>query len=237
MSKSKMSIETVGSPGDRTMTFRAVKIGLAVCSGLLVLGCEGSTFSLNLHPGYHTDHHPVLLSYAQVDHVCGRHCDDHYWTGSRVVVLNDHNHHAGCGHDWDGSHWIAVSRRHRRPAVHVCGHGCNHHYWNGHELVGLTGHVHGHRCGHSWSGKRWIVELAAQIVTEHHGHTCTRACDHHFWDGARLVILTGHRHFRGCGHKWSGHRWVSTGKIKANRGHHKQEKKHHKSGKRIRRGP
>lgn len=134
------------------MSIRTVTMGTAICIGLFTLGCSGSSFSFNLHP----DHHPARARYIEVDHVCGHHCNNHYWNGSRVVVLNDHHHHSDCGHHWDGSHWITAARHHRSPVVHVCVRGCNHHYWNGQQLIELTSHNHSRGCGHEWNGHRWV---------------------------------------------------------------------------------
>ena len=39
-------------------------------------------------------------------------------------------------------------------------------------------------------------------------HVCVRGCNHHYYNGSRLVSLRGHRHRSGCGHHWSGTYWV-----------------------------
>ena len=44
-------------------------------------------------------------------------------------------------------------------------------------------------------------------------HVCTPDCHHHYHDGTRLVVLKGHRHGPGCGHVWTGKRWVVARKV------------------------
>lgn len=103
-------------------------------------------------------------------HVCTRNCYNHYYNGSRVVVLRHHRHHPGCGHVWNGRYWVLASRRgHPRnvtrvPARHVCTRACNH-YWNGSRLVTIRGHHHHRGCGHVWNGTYWVV------ARSHHGKT------------------------------------------------------------------
>lgn len=58
-----------------------------------------------------------------------------------------------------------------------------------------------------------IVERPHVRVT----HVCTRDCHNHYWDGAKLVVLTqSHHHGPNCGHHWSGKRWL----VVAARGAH-----------------
>lgn len=40
-------------------------------------------------------------------------------------------------------------------------------------------------------------------------HICSHDCHDHYWDGRRIVVLkSGHRHYPGCGHRWTGRYWV-----------------------------
>lgn len=39
-------------------------------------------------------------------------------------------------------------------------------------------------------------------------HVCDERCRDHYWNGRKLVVLTGHRHGPGCGHYWNGTYWV-----------------------------
>ncbi len=46
-------------------------------------------------------------------------------------------------------------------------------------------------------------------------HVCTRDCHDHYWDGSAVVVLSGHRHHRGCGHVWDSGHWITVGKGRA----------------------
>lgn len=48
-------------------------------------------------------------------HRCTADCLDHYYDGSQVVVLKGHRHDRGCGHAFNGTHWIDIKRKSRRP--------------------------------------------------------------------------------------------------------------------------
>lgn len=54
-------------------------------------------------------------------HVCGPSCHDHYWDGGKIVVIGGkHRHGPGCGHYFDGTHWVlAVSRGPDHAVVEV----------------------------------------------------------------------------------------------------------------------
>ena len=103
-------------------------------------------------------------------------------------------------------------------SVHVCTHGCHHHYWDGGRLVVLNGHRHGPGCGHHFDGKYW-VRVSARGARVHVDagpiHVCSHNCHHHYWDGGKLVVLTGHRHGPGCGHVFKSNRWLVMGKSPA----------------------
>jgi len=41
-------------------------------------------------------------------------------------------------------------------------------------------------------------------------HVCGYECDHHYWNGSRVVVLSdGHHHGPECGHYWDGRYWVA----------------------------
>jgi hypothetical protein len=148
-----------------------------------------------------------------VGHVCTRHCYDHYYDGSRVVVVRGgHRHGPNCGHKWNGRYWVSAEHK-ARPVVHVCSNRCRDHYWDGSRLVYLTGHRHRPGCGHFWNGTHWVVVSTrpyphGQGHGHAHAHVCTRACRNHYYDGRTVVTIKGHRHGPGCGHYWDGTYWV-----------------------------
>jgi len=64
----------------------------------------------------------------------------------------------------------------------------------------------------------------SHVVTRiHSGHVCSSSCHDHYWDGGRIVVLSGHRHGPDCGHYWGGSNWVV--KVKHP---HKIQKRIHK---------
>jgi hypothetical protein len=58
-----------------------------------------------------------------------------------------------------------------------------------------------------------------QYVVVEEGHICGPYCHDHYWDGARVVVVRGHRHGPGCGHEWDGHYWVAVGKARVTHVH------------------
>ena len=98
---------------------------------VLCAGCHGGHLSVQ-----YNGHRAHRTHYVDTAHVCTRHCQDHYYDGSRVVVIREHRHGSGCGHRWDGGHWVA--NRHvpgPTPVVHVCRRDCHHHYYDGDRLI------------------------------------------------------------------------------------------------------
>ncbi len=171
---------------------------LFAAAGLVLVfaGCRLSTLSLNYHEDTY-DHRPARVTYVEphVSHVCTYDCHDHYYDGSRVVVLRSgHRHGRNCGHHWDGRFWIAskirqarrrANDRHRGPArVTEVGRGSR----RGGQKVRVSGparvakvrHVHGPSCGH---------------VYKRNGHK---------W----LKVKRGHVHGAGCGHAHIEGRWT-----------------------------
>ena len=148
---------------------RSVSPMPVVATVLVCLGCRGGSFSLNL---YDYDPPPVRVTHVHrhVDHVCSYDCHDHYWDGARVVVVSDHRHGHGCGHVWDGMHWVVVIKRRVNRAHHdhptrvvkvkhahgpSCGHVYHHHK---HKWLKIKKrHVHGHHCGHVFIEGRWSI--------------------------------------------------------------------------------
>ncbi len=39
-------------------------------------------------------------------------------------------------------------------------------------------------------------------------HVCDERCYDHVYNGSRVIVLRGHRHGPGCGHRWNGRYWV-----------------------------
>ncbi len=120
----------------------------------------------------------------------------------------------GCG---GGSYSFSYNeerpvRETRVHTAHVCNHDCHHHYYDGTRLVVLRGHRHSRSCGHHWNGAHWVAVKRIPTRTRV-AHVCTRECHHHCYDGTRLVVLKGHRHGRGCGHRWNGTHWLMGGKV------------------------
>lgn len=150
-------------------------------------------------------------------HVCTRNCPDHYYNGSRVIILRNHRHGPGCGHVWRDRYWVRARPRRVVRTQHVCTRGCNH-FWNGSRLVNIRGHRHGPGCGHNWNGTYWLVGGSRGGTTVirkgrpavRRQHVCTRGCNH-FWNGSRLIDVHGHRHGPGCGHNWNGTYWIVGG--------------------------
>lgn len=91
-------------------------------------------------------------------HVCDVDCHEHYVRDGRVVVIEKHRHGPGCGHEWDGGHWVVYTST-RRPirATHVCTLTCRHYYDGGRVVQLGTTHRHTAGCGHVYDGQRWVI--------------------------------------------------------------------------------
>ena len=146
------------------MRFRLATLISFVSIALLGAGCAGGRISFNYY-----DHEPkrtrVTHVYRHADHVCSHDCHDHYWDGTRVLVLKGHRHHRDCGHIWDGGHWV-VARQGRVEPVHS-------HV----KRVKRVKHVHGHKCGCAYNRRahKWIKVKK--------GHVHRRGCGHVHIDG------------------------------------------------------
>ena len=69
-----------------------------------------------------------------------------------------------------------------------------------------------------------------------HDHVCTRHCHTHCYEGDRLIVLKGHRHGPGCGHRWTGRRWLVVRKPTVRRSVHvctRDCHHHYYNGKRL----
>ena len=138
---------------------------LTVEAGIAAAGCTVRNVSVDWDD---SPRHGGVV-YVERGHVCTRLCDDHYWNGSRTVVLRGHHHHPGCGHVFRNGHWIlaaSVGSRHvHLGASHVCGPNCRDHYWNGSKYVILRGHRHGPGCGHVLVHNRWVLAKSSSHKT------------------------------------------------------------------------
>ncbi len=96
-------------------------IGLAALATAVIFtgGCRISSFSMSAYDDHHYRHRPAGVThvYAHEGHVCSHDCHDHYWDGTRVVVLaGGHRHGPHCGHNWNGSRWIIVGKHAFKPS-------------------------------------------------------------------------------------------------------------------------
>lgn len=196
-----------------------------LAAGLAVLlpACQEGAVSLHYHD---QAPRPAPVRTVHVSHICTRDCHEHFYDGGRVVAVVGHRHGPGCGHEWSGKYWVLSGRVSVSPrpsaAVHVCSRDCHEHYYDGRAVVTIVGHRHGPGCGHAWDGRHWVV--VGKVAAPPHkpapppgktvAHVCTRACHDHYYDGRRVITLTGHRHGPGCGHYWDGHHWVTMGKTR-----------------------
>lgn len=151
------------------------EIALLGAGSLLVVGCLLSGCAVHYHDH---DDHPQRVVHVKRSHVCGPGCHDHYWDGSRVLVIRGHRHGPGCGHDWDGRYWITVRKTpvhvHQEPphrviheppvrvskVKHVHSERCGCVYHPHHRtwiIVESKGHVHGPGCGHFYIEGRWSI--------------------------------------------------------------------------------
>lgn len=83
----------------------------------MALGCMGCGFRSVSFSYYDDDPPPVRVArvHRHVHHTCGYDCHDCYWDGHKVVIIKGHRHGPGCGHVWDGKHWMVVKRSKARP--------------------------------------------------------------------------------------------------------------------------
>ncbi len=86
-----------------------------VPAGLLLmlpgLGCAHGSLSV----GYY-DEEPVRHRHART-YVRTHGCPDCYYDGDRIVVIRGHRHGPGCGHRWDGRHWVVDRPNRVHPKV------------------------------------------------------------------------------------------------------------------------
>jgi hypothetical protein len=98
------------------MLIRSVALTLLGLGTAVTLGCSGGRYSFHYYDDdppparvVHVHKHRVP-AHTHTVHVCGRDHGDCYWDGERVVVIRGHRHGPGCGHAWDGKHWIIVKK-------------------------------------------------------------------------------------------------------------------------------
>ena len=162
------------------MFSHAFRLGLVMGLALVGLGCSEGAFSF----GYHDDPPPprhVTVIQVEPGHVCTPACV-HYYDGARYVVIRGKHHHGhGCGHVFDGSHWVVAVVRtpeakvvevHKAPAARV--HPAtvrvveippppgpvNIYVFDRHGSKWLKiakGHVHGPGCGHVHVEGHWCL--------------------------------------------------------------------------------
>ncbi len=77
-----------------------------------------------------------------------------------------------------------------------------------------------------------------RVVREHvyvaDTHVCSHDCRDHYWDGYRVVVISGgHHHGPECGHYWNGGHWVvgRTRTVHLDHGHAGTRTVHLKTGK------
>jgi hypothetical protein len=189
-----------------------------VAVGGLVAVCSVSCVR-RVEVGYYDERPRHSVIYVDEGHHCHPGCPDHFWNGSRVVVLSGHRHGPGCGHHFYDGRWVVFDDHGDHVHVsssHICNHNCHDHYWDGNRVVVLSGHRHGPGCGHYFHDGHWTlsVSLGGGGVQLGASHICSSACHDHYWNGAKYISVSGHRHGPGCGHVFSKNRWVM-GKAKA----------------------
>ena len=79
----------------------------------------------------------VVRVQPERQHYCSVDCHHHYWDSQRTtyVKVDRHRHGPGCGHRWDGHHWVAVRRVERAPRGHQCTVDCHDHHYDGDRVV------------------------------------------------------------------------------------------------------
>lgn len=183
--------------------------------GLLFAGCWGGHLSVEYREDRPTRRHREGV------HVCSRSCHHHYYDDGRYVILKGHRHRDGCGHHWNGTHWVvrhSGSRRH--SARHVCSRSCHHHYHDGSKLIVLDGHRHRPDCGHRWDGTYWVASARTHRAHPHqkahpyrgvrqarHTHDARCGCVYDRRRTRWIAIGRDHTHRPGCGHMHVSGRW------------------------------
>lgn len=159
-----------------------LKIAVLGLGSLLIVGCLLSGCAVHYHD---YDDRPQQVVHVNRSHVCGPDCHEHYWNGSRVVVIRGHRHGPGCGHDWDGRYWVLVSKTpvhkepvyiHKAPAKHVDPPGKVIH--GGPYRVSKVKHVHNAHCGCVYHPQRKVW-----IIVESEGHVHGPGCGHFYLEG------------------------------------------------------
>ncbi|GEM_PF-2303260 len=147
--------------------FGLTALGLtALC--VIAAGCEDGAVSFNYNRYERQPRVEHRVVYVPETHVCGHGCHDHVYDGGRVVVVGGHRHGPGCGHDYDGHHWVIVGKARavhvdREPAhvarVETVPSGAVRVYSPRRRIwIDIdAGHRHGPHCGHVHRDGRWCV--------------------------------------------------------------------------------
>lgn len=109
------------------MSTRSIKLAALAVAVFACGGCRISSFSMSAYDDDHYHHRPARVTHVYAQHgghVCTHDCRDHYWNGTRLVVLaSGHRHGPHCGHHWNGSHWIVVGGHKVKPLLRGRGKG------------------------------------------------------------------------------------------------------------------
>ena len=130
-----------------------------------LLGCAAGCHEASVSVNYH-ESRPTRETRVHVTHVCTPECR-HFYDGDRVVVIRErHRHGPGCGHYFNGRHWVVQVRhdpgpppRKRVVTEHRHGPNCGCVFdRSGSKWVAVEqGHVHGPGCGHARVNGRWVL--------------------------------------------------------------------------------
>ena len=180
--------------------------GICCALPIMLAGCQGSNVSLNYvdddhhhrpaathRPVYVDDHHHHVAQpvYVHADHVCSHDCHDHYYDGARVIVIGSgHRHHPGCGHDWDGRHWVVVGKA---PATHHAHRPTKVHVDHAPEPAA-------HRVNPP-------PTKVARSTKGTHVHSTTCGCAYDRQGRGWVSVETGHVHGKNCGHIYVNGKW------------------------------
>ncbi len=132
-------------------------VWLACASVALATGCSDPNASARRQVDEGPAPETNAASAAEPVAECSRESTDCYFNGERNVVLEEHPHRPGCGHAWDGEHWLAVVPCNPlHEDSHRCTVDCQNHYRHHDKIVSIYGHKHAAGCGHLWDDENWL---------------------------------------------------------------------------------